>query len=375
MKFKVSSKTLYNYASSVSKIINAKNPLQILNNFLFTLEGEYLTIKGADMDNFLEAKFMVNEAEGSGSFCVDARRLVELFKVIPDQGVTFNIDDSDEIKIDYNIGEYKTMAIDGAEFPNISKETSDPANICTFTIPAETVIAGMDNTIFAVGADEIRPQMMGIYWDVKADLVNFVATDTRKLVLYQNTSVKPDTECNFILPAKGASILKNVFSGADDIEVTVSPVNVVFKTEDFTFDCRLINGRYPDYNRVIPKDNPYMMTVDRLTLLNAVRRVSIGGDDGSNLIKMRFSAGELTLQASDTAYNTSSYERVECNYNGNDLLIGFDGQFIIDILQIFGNSDVNVYLGDPSRPALFKSSEDEVGAQLNVILMPMNIIA
>lgn len=374
MKFKVSSKTLYNYASAVSKIINAKNPLQILNNFLITLEGDTLTIKGADMDNFLVASFVVNEAEGSGSFCMDARRLVELFKLMPDQGITFNVSDSHEVTISYPSGKHKTMAVDGAEFPEAKKENSDPANIVSFTVPAEAVISGMDNTVFAVGTDEIRPQMMGVYWDVKPAELIFVATDTRKLVCYKNTAVKPEVETSFILPAKGASILKSVFSSAENIKVTVSPVNVVFETEDFTFNSRLINGKFPDYTRVIPRDNPYVLTVDRLSLLSAIRRVAVGGDESSNLVKFHLENG-LTLQSSDAAYNTSGYEEVSCDYNGAKLLIGFDGTYLIDILQTFSCPEIMIYLGDPSRPALMKSAESIPDAEHSVILMPMNIIA
>lgn len=374
MKFNVSSKTLYNYASAVSKIINSKNAFQILNSFLFTLNGDTLSIKGADMDNSLVARFPVNEAEGSGSFCIDARRMVELFKLMPDQGVKVIVDDDTlEVTIDYASGKHKTVAVSGEEFP--AQKATQSVEQIEFVAPTSTVISGMDNTIFAVGTDEIRPQMMGVLWDVKLDKLIFVSTDTRKLVRYTNTAVQPEVECSFILPAKGAAILKSTFAKSENIKITVSAVNVVFETEDLTFDCRLINGHFPDYNRVIPQDNPYTLVTDRLTLLNAVRRVAVGGEDGSNLVKIRLADGVLTLQSQDPGYNTSASETVSCNYTGADLLIGFDSTFMIDILNTFSTPDILVHLGDPSRPALFKPSEEDPGSDLAIILMPMNILS
>ena len=373
MKFNVSSKTLYNFVSSVSKIINAKNPMPILNNFLFILEDDLLTIKAADMENSLVGRLRVTDAEGSGRLCLDARRIVELLKEMPDQGITFDIDDENlEVKISYSNGCYNTVAINGVEYPD-KKGTTEGDKI-TFSCTTEQVLKGIENTMFAVGTDEIRPQMMGILWDVKPDAIIFVSTDTRKLVKYTNGTSKPGVTCSFILPVKGATVLKNVFAKESDIKVTVSPTSVVFESPSFTFDCRLIKGNFPDYNRVIPASNPYVLTVDRQSFLNAVRRVAVFGDEGGGLVKFKFTSTQVTLRACDNSFGTSGWESVPCNYSGNDLLIGFESQYLVEILSTFSTSDIMIKLADPSRPALCLPAENDPECELLMILMPMNIV-
>lgn len=373
MKFNVSSKTLYNYVAAVSKIINAKNSMQILYNFLFILEDDVLTIKAGDMENSLTGRLHVADAEGSGRFCLDARRIVELFKELPDQGIVFDIDDDNfEVKISYSNGCYNTVAINGDQYPSLAKEDTDEK--ITFTCTAQQALKGIENTLFAVGTDEIRPQMMGILWDVKPEHIVFVATDTRKLVRYTNGTSQPGVECSFILPVKGASVLKNVFGKADDIQVTLSQKSVVFETPDFTFDCRLIKGNFPDYNKVIPANNPYSLTVDRQSFLTAVRRVSVFGDEGGGLVKFKFTPTLTTLRASDNSYGTSGWESVPCDYNGPELMMGFSSQYLTEILSTFSTQEVTIKLADRSRPALCLPTENDPETELLMILMPMNIV-
>jgi len=373
MKFNVSSKTLYNFASSVSKVINAKNPMPILNNFLFNLDGDILTIKAADMENYLIGRVPVADAEGSGSFCLDARRIVELFKELPDQGIEFSInDDNLEVEISYASGRYNTVAISGLEYPAGNSDNNGPKE--TFVCPIEQVLKGIDSTMFAVGVDEIRPQMMGILWDVKPDRLIFVATDTRKLVRYTNSLSEPGTECSFILPVKGASVLKNVFAKEDEIKVTVSEKSVLFESLSFTFECRLIKGVFPDYNRVIPQNNPYVLTIDRQSLLNGVRRVSVFGDQGGGLVKFKLSSDMLELRASDNSFGTSGWENVPCSYSGQNMTMGFSSMFLIEILSTFNTSDVILKIADPSRPAICIPAENGPDDELIMLLMPMNIM-
>ncbi len=374
MKFNVSSKTLYNFVSSVSKIINAKNTMPILNNFLFILEDGMLTIKAADMENSLIGRVYVADAEGNGRFCLDARRIVELFKELPDQGVVFEINDENlEVKISYSNGCYNTVAINGAEYPDKISNNGDEEKI-TFVCTGEQVLKGVENTMFAVGTDEIRPQMMGVLWDVKPDCIVFVATDTRKLVKYTNGTSQPNVTCSFILPVKGASVLKNVFSKDEDITVSVSPTSVVFESASFTFDCRLIKGNFPDYNRVIPTANPYILTVDRQSFLTAVRRVAVFGDEGGGLVKFKFTPETVTLRATDNSYGTSGWESVPCNYSGQELLMGFGSQYLIEILSTFSTQEVVIKIADPSRPALCLPADNAPNCELLMILMPMNIV-
>ncbi len=372
MKFNVSSKTLYTFASSVSKIISSRNALQILNNFLFELDGDTLTVTASDMENSLVGRLSVTEAEGNGSFCLDARRIVELLKEMPDQGITFDINDQNmEVLITYTNGHYNTVALSGFEYPEHRKAAA--TDTVTFDCSSEQIIKGIENTLFAVSTEEIRPQMMGILWDVKPDSIVFVATDTRKLVKYVDGTIHPATECSFILPVKGAQVIKNVFAKEDSVRITVTPVSAIFESATFTFDCRLIKGTFPDYNRVIPVSNPYVFTADRVSFLNAVRRVAVFGDGGGGLVKFNFNTSEVILRASDNSLGTSGEERVACDYNGQPINMGFGSQYLVEILSTFSSSDIVIKLADPSRPALFLPGESAPDTELVMILMPMNI--
>lgn len=373
MKFNVSSKTIYNFVSAVSKIINAKNAMPILNNFLFILEGDKLTIRASDMENYLVGVLPVAEAEGEGRFCLDARRIVELFKEMPDQGITFEIDDDNyEVKIAYSNGCYNTIALNGAEYPEDDATASEEEKI-EFVCTAQQAVKGIENTLFATGNDEIRPQMMGILWDVKPEHIVFVATDTRKLVRYTDGTSQPGQTCSFILPVKGATVLKNVFSREESIEVTLTKTAVLFKSASFTFCCRLIKGNFPDYNRVIPQANPYVLTVDRQSFLTSVRRVAVFGNEGGGLVKFKFTPDTVRLSAADNNFGTSGWESVPCSYTGPEMMMGFSSMFLTEILSTFSCPEVEIKIADPSRPALCVPADNDPLTELIMILMPMNI--
>lgn len=374
MKFNVSSKTLYTSLSAVSKVINNKNALAVLNNFLFTLNGDKLHIRASDMENSLDALVEVKDAEGEGTFCLDAHRMVDLLKEMPQQEMTFEIDDeSFETIIRYSNGEFKTMAIDGAEYP--AAEVRDPSEeTVTFTCPASVAISGIERTIFAVGNDELRPQMTGILWDIKPDRIIFVATDTRKLVRYTNSKINPGDECSFILPLKPATVLRNIFSKEDEIDIVISKKSVTFSSASYTFDCRFIKGAFPDYNRVIPQNNNRVATIDRQSFINSVRRVIVFGNGGNGLIRFTFGDNQVVLNVQDSNYGTSGRESLLCDYEGDPLVIGFGASYLLEIAGTISTPEMIVKLADPSRPAVFVPAENEEGSDLLIILMPMNIV-
>ena len=374
MKFNVSSKKLYNCASAVSKVINSKNALAVLNNFLFELKDNTLTITASDVENTLTGHLAVMDAEGEGRFCLDARRIVELLKELPEQGVTFDINDNNlAVEITYATGDSSLIAINGDEYPATTSDDDNAQGVLEFTCPAEQVTKGIDNTMFAVGNDDLRPQMMGILWDIKADGIIFVATDTRKLVKYTNRLSAPGQEGSFILPVKPANVIKNFLAKEEEVKVRVTPKSVSFTTPSYTFNCRLIKGNYPDYNRVIPHSNPYELTVDRLSFLNALRRVSVFVDQSHGLVKFRISPEQMIMKASDNNFCTSGREEVACSYTGRDTVIGFSAPYLIEIANIISTSDLIVKLSDPSRPGLFLPSESDADSELEIILMPMTV--
>lgn len=373
MKFNVPSKALYSYAAAVSKVINSKNALTILNNFLFTLQGDILTITASDMENTLTARIAVTEAEGEGRFCIDARRMVDLLREIPDQGITFDINDETlAVEITCPGGRYSLIAINGQEYPsNVDKADADQS--LSFTIAADQVIKGIDNTLFAVSTDELRPQMMGILWDIKADGITFVATDTHKLVRFANTATQPGIEGSFILPVKPANIIKNVLGKDESIDITFSPKGAIFSTETYTFNCRFIKGNFPDYNRVIPKNNPSTLTIDRQLLLNAVRRVGVFVESANGLIKFKVEPEKLIMKAQDNNTCTLAREELSADYSGNELVIGFSAPYLLEICNTITTTDLIVKLADPSRPGVFLPSDNDADGDLLILLMPMNV--
>lgn len=375
MKFNVSSKSLYSFTSAVSKVIGSKNAMSVLDNFLFELSGNTLVITASDVENVLTARMEVLEAEGEGKFCINARRIVELLKEMPDQGITFNINDNNlAVEITYDSGNSSLIALNGNEYPTneLNKEAGE-AGTLEFTCPTEQIVKGLENTLFAVGTDEIRPQMMGILWDIKEDGIVFVATDTRKLVKYTNRLSEPGQTGSFILPVKPANVLKSVFAKEEMIKVTVTPKSATFTSSNFTFNCRLIKGAYPDYNRVIPTSNPNEITVDRLSFLNACRRMAVFVDPSHGLVKFKIADNRMEMKVVDNNYCTSGHEDLPCNYNGHSIVIGFCVQFLIEIANTITTNDVIIKLSDPSRPGMFLPADQTKESELVIILMPMTV--
>lgn len=376
MKFNVSSKALYGFVSAVNKVISSKNALAILNNFLFSLEGDTLTVTACDLENSLVGRIAVLEAEGAGKFCIDARRLVELLKEMPEQAMEFNINDENlAIEITYESGHYNLIAINGDEYPFSAEENkvAPEEEIISFSAPAQALLKGVENTIFSVGSDDLRPQMMGILWDIHNDDITFVATDTRKLVKYVDSNVHPGDSARFILPVKPATVFKNVFSKTEEVTVTLTTKNVTFESTDFTFTCCLIKGNFPDYNRVIPQQNPYRATVDCSQFVTAVRRVAVFVEGGTRLIKFRFTPEQVELRASDSGSCSNGQETLPCNFTGDKIIIGFSAEYLLEIFSIFETEEVFINLSDPSRPGVFIPVTQPEGTELVMLLMPMQV--
>lgn len=361
------------FASSVSKVINAKNALTILNNFLFSISGNMLTITACDGENTLCARILIMDVEGEGEFCIDARRVVELLRVMPEQELHFDIDDTTlAVEMSHPDGSYKFMGISGSEYPRFQRATS--AGALSFKTAGSTLLRGLEFTSFAAGTDILRPQMMGVYWDIKPDRLIFVATDTHKLVKFEDTGFQPGVEGSFILPNKSTNVFRSVFSKDEEVTVTFDPAQgVTFETETFTFDSRLVKGRFPDYTRVIPENNPFTLTVNRHLFSKAVRRVSLFVDEGHGLIKFRVTPDKLTIKASDTEYNTTGVETLSSDFTGSDMVIGFSSSYLSELTAVLWTDDIMFKLADPSRPAVILPTEDKPDTRLTMLLMPMNV--
>ncbi|MCM1162730.1 MAG: DNA polymerase III subunit beta [Muribaculaceae bacterium] len=374
MNFTVPSKTLHAFASSVSKVINAKNALTILNYFLFEIRESTLTITACDGENTLCGRIPIMDVEGEGEFCIDARRVVELLRVMPEQELRFNVNDETlSIEMTHPNGSYHFMGLNGAEYPRLEHQQSDQDIV--MEMKGSTILRALDTTAFATGTETIRPQMMGVYWDIKPDCIVYVATDTRKLVKFEDRSFEPGVTGSFILPNKSTNVFRSVFSKDDEVKVTLVPgQGVTFETDTFTFESRLIKGKFPEYDRVIPKNNPFDLTLNRQTFTTAVRRVSLFVDEGHGLIKFRVRPDSLTIKAADNEYNTSGEETVAAEYTGdNELVIGFSSSYLLELAGAVWTDDIIFRLADRSRPAVIVPSEDKPDTTLTMILMPMNV--
>lgn len=373
MKFNVSSKALYAATSAVSKVINSKNALAILDNFLIELDGDVLHITGSDAENALTSRLKVSDSEGSGRLCLGARRLVELLKEMPDQGVSVDInDDTLEVQLTYASGHYSFVGISADQYPQF-KAAETEAEPISFSIATEQLITGLDNTMFAVSTDEYRMIMQGVYLDIKPDSVTFVATDTRKLVRYIDRRTAPGVTGSCIIPVKPATIIKNVFAKDESLNITMTSRSATVESDNFTFQCTFLNGNYPDYNRVIPRNNSLVLTVDRVALLNAVRRVGIFVELDGGLEKFRITPECILLKSNDPNLCTSAREQVPCSFTGQELTIGFSANFLVEILNTLRGNDVIVNLGDAGRPGMFRPGEEPDNTELVMLLMPMTV--
>lgn len=382
MRFSVQSKTLQNQLAAVSKVINSKNALTILDNFLLSLEGETLSILGSDSENTMIAKTTVFEPEGQGQIALNAKRLLDVLKEVSSVGnITFEInDETKEVDIRFPNGHFNFSGIDGAEFPRKEEAQGD---VTTFVLPAAVVRKGLDATLFAAGTDAIRPIMTGVYWDIcplQADGsalpgITFVASDTHKLSRYTNTESNPGVTTSFILPPKPAGIIR-AFIGKDEgeIKIEMDATSATFSLDGYSLSCRFIKGKYPNYQRVIPENNPFELTVDRISLLTAMRRVALFANAASSLVRLNIRQGEVLLAAQDLDYSTSAEERLECDYQGNVMTIGFNATFMIEVLNNIQADTVVIRLSDPARPGIIVPLVQLEGEDVLMLLMPMQVM-
>lgn len=373
MKFSVPCKAFYSAVSAVSKVINPKNALAILDNFLLELKGDTLTVTGSDVDNSLTARVNVGDYDGELSFCVGARRLVELLKELPDQGITIHVDETSyEVEIEYSGGKYNLTAIRGEEYPAYRIE--DDAEVPkSFTVMSDVLLKGLEYTTFAVGDDDYRPMMKGVFFDIMEDKIVFVATDTHKLVRYTDERVRPGVTTSCIVPLKPATIMRSIFPKGTELSVVMTRKNAVLESQSFTFKCSFLNGRFPDYNRVIPRESPFRLIVDRMAMYNAVRRVGVFVDPGFGLEKFKITPDKLLIKSDDTNMCTCARETVPCTFNGPETVIGFSAPFITEFMNTLPTEEVYIDLSDPSRAGVFHPSENDPDTDLVMLLMPMNV--
>ena len=370
MRFDVSSTALLSRLQSIGKVIASKNTLPILDNFLFQLEGDKLTVTASDAETRLVTSVEVMNTQGSGLFCVSAKMLLEPLKELPEQPLTFDVNDANlEVFIHFQNGKYNFIGQKGDTYPQ-QKPLGEQA--VEVVMDGQLLLNGISRSLFDTADDELRPVMNGIYFDFHTDDLTFVASDGHKLVRLRNLSVQSEERASFILPKKPATLLKNLLAKEEGVvRLQFDDNNAYVHCANFEMVCRLIEGRYPNYNSVIPKENPFQVTIDRLSLLNALKRVSVFSNQSSSLIKLHLKDNLLTVSAQDIDFSTSAEERIPCAYEGDELSIGFKATYLIDILGNISSADVILQLADPSRAGLIFPSENEENEDFLMLLMPM----
>ena len=372
MRFTLSSTALSNKLSALSKVINSKNALPILGDFVFDIQGMALTLTASDSENTMRTSIELTDSTGDGRFAIGNHDLLEAVKGFSEQPITFDANQEQNIvKISYQNGLFSLPIENADEYP-MAQSVSESAN--TITLPNAILAENINRSIFATAQDELRPVMNGIYFDLTSDCLSVVASDGHKLVRNKIFSIHADQPAAFILPKKPANLLRNLL-GKDGGDVTISfdERNAVINYGEGTIQCRLIEGRYPNYNSVIPQNNPNELRVDRLGLLAALRRVQPFANDSSNLIRFHVEGSTLQLDAEDYDFSKTATERMSCEYNGQSMSIGFKGSSFIEILGNFDCQEVIIQLADPSRAGLVLPSEQPENQDVLMLMMPMLI--
>ncbi|HPD94809.1 MAG: DNA polymerase III subunit beta [Bacteroidales bacterium] len=376
MKFVVSSTELLSHLSVVSRVISSKNTLPILDNFLFKLEGNELEITASDLETSVSTKLELQNVSGEGTIAIPYKILLDTLKEFSEQPLTFDIEPENlKIAISSENGQFNIVGQQAEDFPRRAELKPEETN--SITLIGDILLQGITKTIFATADDEMRPVMNGIFIELGSEGISFVASDSHKLVRYRRKDVETNAEASFILNKKPASLLKNMLGkGGEKVVIEFDSKNAHFVMPGYSLVCRLVEGVYPNYSAVIPNDNPNKMIIDRVELYNSIRRVSIYSNAASNLIKLSLTGNNCTVSAQDLDFSVSAHERLSCQYDGEEMEIGFKSAFLVEILANIPSSDVIVSLSDPSRAGLiFPHQNDNPDEDILMLLMPMMISA
>ncbi len=371
MKFILSSLKLLKAIQALSGVINSSNTLPILDDFLFDINDDELKITASDLETTMTVSIKPDMVEGKGQVTIPARLLIDVMKNFPDIPVSFNIDEATlAIEITTGEGRYKMVGHKSDEFPQVPV-IAEPS---VWDIPADVLACGFEKTIFATGNDEIRPIMTGVFMAMSDTCLTFVATDAHKLVRYRRMDVKSDAAASFIVPKKPINQLKNILAGRADepVHVEFNNTNASFTFGEYKLICRLIEGRYPNYEAVIPTTNPNKLIVDRQLLNAAIKRVAIFSSKATHQIRFKISGQELVLTAEDLDYSNEAKERLTCNYTGEDMEIGFSSKFFQEMLANLSQTEIQLEMSAPNRAGIITPVDNQnADEDILMLLMPV----
>jgi len=368
MKFIVSSSQLLNQLQILGGVINANNTLPILDNFLFELSDNQLKISASDLETTMSTVIDV-ETDKNGAIAVPAKLLLDILKTFPDQPLTFKAEDNNTIEINSDSGKYALAYADGAEFPK-AVELESPS---TTVLSGNILATAISKTIFASGNDDLRPVMSGVFFQFSPENLIFVATDAHKLVKYIRNDVHANEVAEFIMPKKPLTLLKNILLNSDeDVTIEYNDTNAKFIFGNSILICRLIDGKYPNYEAVIPKENPNKLTLARDSFSNSVRRVSIFSSKTTHQIRLKMAGTELKISAEDLDFSNRADERLQCSYEGDDMQIGFNSRFLLEMLNHLNSKEILLEMSLPNRAGILTPIDGlEEGEEITMLVMPV----
>ncbi|MDC1491773.1 DNA polymerase III subunit beta [Flavobacteriaceae bacterium] len=368
MKFIVSSIALLKKLQVIGGVINSSNTIPVLDHFLFELENSNLTITASDLETTMSTTIEV-DSESKGTLAIPSKLLLDTLKTFPEQPLTFVILENHIIEINSNHGKYALAYSDGEQFP----KTIQLDNPSSTKISSDVLLKAINNTLFAAGNDDLRPVMSGVFFQLSNNNLTFVATDAHKLVKYTRSDFSASETAEFIMPKKPLNLLKTILGDkAYEIEVEYNDSNAKFILHDTLIICRLIDGNYPNYEAVIPKENPNVLTIDRIQFLNSVKRVSIFSNKTTHQIRLKAAGAELNISAEDLDFSNKAEERLTCDYQGDDMQIGFNSRFLLEMLNNLESSDIKLEMSLPNRAGILKpTSGNAEGETITMLVMPV----
>lgn len=371
MRFIVTSTSLQKSLQQIGGIISANNVLPVLEDFLFDLNGNTLTLTATDLETMMRVQLDVNDAEGKGRICIPSKILLEYLKNLPEQPVTFHISESDlSIDISSNSGKYRIVGERADDFP---KEPA-PADTSSFTMPSIALIECINKTLFAVSTDTLRPAMTGVYFELSSSGIGFVSTDAHRLVQLRRDDITSPSSGGFVVPRKPLQQLKGTLP-ADENMLTLSYNNshLFVNSDNISLSCRLIDARFPDYRAVIPADNPYRLIINRADFGSALRRVNIFANKTTNQVLLDINGNSLNLSAQDVDFSYEGKETLSCQYSGEDMKIAFNAKLMVEIVNNLDGEEVVLELSTPSRAGIFRSIDKQENEDLMMLLMPLMV--
>jgi len=370
MKIKVSSAALFSRLTSINRVLNSKNSFPILDCYLFETQGQQMSITASDSETTLVTTVELIECDSDARFCIKAKTIQDSLKEISEQPIVLDVNlDTLEITGEYLNGKFNIIGERADEYPAPHAMDGDTKS---YTLSQGHVLSGINNTLFATADDEIRPVMTGVYFDFTPDCLVFVGTDGRKLVRKKDFTVKSEQQVGFILPKKPANILKSLLQKGDaNLELSFNDKMACLQAPEFKLTCRLIDGRYPNYNSVIPQSNPYTATIDRAALISTLKRVLVFSSQSSAQVKLAFKKDQLVVSGRDIDFSTSAEERLMCEYDSPAMSIGFKGTLLLDILNNLEGAEVSFQLADPGRAGIILPAQQKEEEEVLMLLMPM----